>query len=142
MKVEYATVYDTGGSLKSNYCEDTIIEYEFNINKDTDMMVVMSYEDGTPSKPYEYKETSSFKQSTPQPITIGSEDCDILIYRMKAYSSSLTDSDILSNFIADARNADEMISRYQRNDIYNENNQLTPETLAEKCPQLRIIKID
>ena len=38
MKVEYATVHDTGGSLKSNYCEDTIIEYEFNINKDTDSL--------------------------------------------------------------------------------------------------------
>ena len=151
MKVEHATVYDSGGSLKSNYCEDTIIEYEFNINKDTDMMIVMTYEDGTPSKPYEYKETSSFKQSAPKPITIGSEDCDIHIYRMKAYSISLTDTDIKNNFIADARNADEIIARYNRNQIYNENGKListsasgdfSVDALMKAAPDLRYIFLE
>ena len=151
MKVEYATVYDSGGSLKSDYCEDTIIEYEFNINKDTDMMIVMSYEDGTPSKPYEYKETSSFKQSSPQPITIGSADCDVHIYRMKAYSISLTDTDIKNNFIADARNANEMIARYDRNRIYNENGGLvstsgsggfSADALMKAAPDLRYIFLE
>ena len=151
MKVEHATVYDSAGSLKSNYCEDTIIEYEFNINKDTDMMIVMSYEDGTPSKPYEYKETSSFKQSSPQPIVIGSEDCDVHIYRIKAYSLSLTDTDIKNNFISDARNADEMIARYNRNRIYNENGGLVStsasgdfsvDALMKAAPDLRYIFLE
>ena len=151
MKVEHATVYDSGGSLKANYCEDTIIEYEFNINKDTDMMIVMSYEDGTPSKPYEYTETSSFKQTTPQPITIGSADCDVHIYRMKAYSNSLTDTDIKNNFIADARNADEIVARYTRNQIYNKNGGLVStsasgdfnaDDLMKAAPDLRYIFIE
>ena len=151
MKVENATVYNNTGSLRSDYCEDTIIEYEFNINKSTDMMIVMSYEDGTPSKPYEYTETTSFKQSTAQPITIGSEDCDIHIYRMKAYSNSLTDENILDNFIADARNADEMIARYNRNQIYNDDNSListsasgdfSAEALMKAAPNLRYIFIE
>ena len=151
MKVEYATVYDNGGSLKSNYCEDTIIEYEFNINRDTDMMVVMSYEDGTPGKPYEYTETSSFKQTSPQPITIGSADCDVYIYRMKAYSNSLTDIDIKNNFIADARNADEIVRRYTRNQIYNENGGLVStstsgdfnvDALMRAAPDLKYIFLE
>ena len=151
MKVEHATVYNSGGALKSDYCEDTIIEYEFNINKDTDMMIVMSYEDGAPSKPYEYTETSSFKQSSPQPITIGSEDCDIHIYRMKAYSISLTDTDIKNNFIADARNADEIIARYTRNNIYNEDGKLVSTSangdfsvaaLMKAAPDLRYIFLE
>ena len=151
MKIENATIYNSGGSLKSDYCEDTIIEYEFNINKDTDMMIVMSYEDGAPSKPYEYTETSSFKQSSPQPITIGSEDCDIHIYRMKAYSISLTDTDIKNNFIADARNANEIISRYNRNQIYNENGKLVStsasgdfsvDALMKADPDLRYIFLE
>ena len=151
MKVEHATVYNSGGALKSDYCEDTIIEYEFNINKDTDMMIVMSYEDGAPSKPYEYTETSSFKQSSPKPITIGSEDCDIFIYRIKAYSISLTDTDIKNNFIADARNADEIIARYTRNNIYNEDGKLVStsasgdfnvDALMKAAPDLRYIFLE
>ena len=151
MRVENATVYNSGGALKSDYCEDTIIEYEFNINKDTDMMIVMSYEDGAPSKPYEYTETSSFKQTSPKPITIGSEDCDIFIYRMKAYSISLTDTDIKNNFIADARNADEIITRYTRNNIYNEDGKLVStsasgdfsvDALMKAAPDLRYIFLE
>lgn len=151
MKVENATVFNSGGSLKSDYCEDTIIEYEFNINKDTDMMIVMSYEDGAPSKPYEYTETSSFKQTSPKPITIGSEDCDILIYRMKAYSISLTDTDIKNNFVADARNAEEIIARYNRNNIYNEDGKListsasgdfSVDALMKAAPDLRYIFLE
>ena len=151
MKVENATVYNSGGHLRSDYCEDTIIEYEFNINKDTDMMIVMSYEDGAPGKPCEYTETSSFKQTSPQPITIGSADCDVHIYRMKAYSMSLTDTDIKNNFIADARNADEILARYNRNQIYNTdgkivstsaNGDFSADALMKAAPDLRYIFLE
>lgn len=152
MKIENATLYNSGGSLKSDYCEDTIIEYEFNINKKSDMMIVMSYEDGTPSKPCEYKDTTSFRQqSNPQFITIGSADCDVLIYRMKAYSNSLSDTDIKNNFIADARNADERIARYNRNKIYSDNGEListsedggfSVDALMKAAPDLRYVFIE
>ena len=150
MKIENATVYNSVGSLKSDYCEDTIIEYEFNINKDTDMMIVMSYEDGAPSKPCEYTALTSFKQSTAQPITIGSEDCDVYIYRMKAYSNSLTDTHIMNNFIADARSADEMLARYNRNQIYtngnlistSDNGDFNVDALMKAAPDLRYIFLE
>ncbi|MBR5795586.1 MAG: hypothetical protein IKY26_05540, partial [Erysipelotrichaceae bacterium] len=45
-----------------------------------------------------YTSDSSFWQPEPQPITIGCDNCDVYIYRMKAYSTSLTDKDILNNF--------------------------------------------
>ena len=142
MKVESANIYSSNNSLYSPYCEEDIIEFEFNINKDTDIPMVLTYEDGVGNRPMIYTSDASFMQSTPQPITIGSEDCDVYIYRMKAYSTSLSDRGILSNFIADARNAYEMIARYNRNQIYDENGLLTPQVLAEKCPDLRIIMVD
>lgn len=142
MKVESANIYSSNGSLYSPYCEEDIIEFEFNINKNTDIPMVLTYEDGVANRPMIYTSDSSFWQAEPQPITIGSADCDVHIYRMKAYSNSLTDSNILANFIADARTADEMIDRYNRNQIYDENNLLDPEVLAERCPDLRIIMID
>lgn len=142
MQVESANIYSSNDSLYSPYCEDDIIEFEFNVNKDTDIPMALTYEDGVANRPMIYTADASFMQPVPQPITIGSEDCDVYIYRMKAYTNSLSDSDILSNFIADARNAEEMISRYNRNQIYDENGALDPYVLAEKCPDLRIILVD
>lgn len=142
MAVENANIYASNKNIFVPYCEEDIIEFEFNINKDSDIPLLMTYEDGVANRPLIYASDSSFMQISPKPIVIGSEDCDVHIYRMKAYNTSLTDREILSNFIADARNADEMIARYERNDIYDENGALTPEVLAEKCPDLRIIMID
>ena len=141
MKVQDANIYSSNGSLYSPYCEEDIIEFEFNINKSSDIPMVLTYEDGVGNRPMIYTSDASFWQTNPTPITIGSPFCDVHVYRMKAYSTSLSDKDILNNFIADARSAEEMISRYTRNQIYKDG-ALNPEHLAEVCPDLRIILID
>ena len=142
MNVHEAYIKSSSKSLYIPYSEEDIIEWEFNINKNSDIPLVMSYEDGTPCRPMSYTSDYSFTQDDVVPITIGSPDCDVRIYRMKAYNTSLSTKAILSNFIADARTATEMIDRYKRNQIYDENQMLTPETLADACPNMRIIKIE
>lgn len=142
MAAQEANIYGSAGSLSLPYSEDDIIEFEFNISKDTeDIPMVMGYEDGVSTRPMVYDSSYNFTQNAPKTITLGSPDCDLLIYRFKVYNTSLTAKSILNNFIADARNAEEMISRYDRNQIYDENQSLTPETLAEACPWLRIYKV-
>ena len=142
MNVHEAYVKASVDSLYLPYSEEDIIEFDVNIFKEEEIPLVLHYEDGTPGRTMLYSSDYSFTQTSPVPITIGSADCDVHIYRMKAYSSALTDSGILSNFIADARNADEMIARHDRNQIYNENNVLTPESVAAACPDVKVIKID
>lgn len=147
MKAHEATIYAKVENLPLPYAEEEIIEFEFNISqKDEVPSMVMGYEDGVSTRPMVYDSTHEFQQRAgyKKTIMLGSPDCDLRVYRFKVYNMSLSDEEILNNFIADARNAEEMIDRYDRNQIYDPNNNylLTPEYLAEMCPDLRIIKIE
>lgn len=145
MDVQEAYIYGQAGSLHLPYSEEDIIEFEFNINRsstdDGNIPMVMGYEDGVSTRPLVYDDSYNFTQNTPKVITLGSEDCDLHIYRLKVYNKALDAKGILSNFIADARNAEEMVARYNRNQIYDENQALDPDVLAEKCPWLRVYKL-
>jgi len=142
MGVHEAHVYAQAGNLELPYSEEDIIEFEFNISKDTEAIAMVSgYEDGVSTRHMVYDSSHNFTQTNPKYIEIGSDKCDLHIYRFKVYNSSLSARGILSNFIADARNADDMIDRYNRNQIYDENSQLDPDVLAEKCPWLRVYKV-
>lgn len=142
MFVHEAYVYGSAGKLYLPYAENEIIEFEFNINTNTDKVPeICGYEDGVPTRHLVYDDSFNFTQTNPKVITLGSDKCDLHIYRFKTYNTALNAKGVLNNFIADARSADEMINRYNRNQIYNENNELTPEILAEKCPWLRVYKV-
>ena len=147
MDAHEALIYTSTDSLFMPYSEEDIIEFEYNINpldlEDASATsYIMTYEDGVGARPLIFNDTQRLYQYSPAPITIGSDDCDVHIYRMKAYSSSLSDSNVLANFIADALDSETMIARYERNQIYDENNDLTPESVAIACPDLKVIKIE
>ena len=159
MDVHNAYVKSSLDSLTIPYSEEDIIEFDMNIVPMTfnsegvqdetvkDISMIMTYEDGTPVQPKIISDVNtSFKQLDTEEdpaafITIGSPYCDVHIYRMKAYSQFLSDSDILSNFYADARSGEEKANRYLRNLIYTKNDKLTPESVADACPDLRVIKV-
>lgn len=156
IRMESQNAYiDSGlGTLEIPYVDDDVIEFDMNIvpmtkfleNGEPNLTVkaipmIMTYEDGTPVQPKVISSPStSFRQDTPKPITIGSEYCDVHIYRMKIYERYLEDKEIITNFIADARSGSEMAKRYVRNDIYPiENKQkITPESVAAACPDLKV----
>ena len=146
MKAHEATIYANADKdkLPLPYAEEEIIEFEFNITPSTSSpSMIMGYEDGVSTRPFVYNSTHNFQQqlSDRKTIALGSPDCDLYIYRFKVYKNSLSDRDILNNFIADARSAEEMVARYERNQIYKEG-LLDPDYLAEVCPDLRIIKLE
>ena len=158
MDVHNAYVKSNFDTLEIPYSEEDIIEFDMNIVPITQFSatyepeftskvipMIMTYEDGTPVQPKVITNpATSFKQTSAVPITIGSEYCDVYIYRLKVYERYLTESEILNNFIADSRSGDEMSSRYLRNQIYyagqssfggKEQDLIA---LAEACPDLRI----
>jgi hypothetical protein len=140
------------------YSEEDIIEMDINIDPidlddETSTAFVMSYEDGVPSKAYVYDRSDRFYQYEPKPIVIGSNECDVRIYRLKIYSTSLNSESVMKNFIADSRNSTTMLDRYDRNSIYynsetgeyspySSNGSLEPERLAPIIPNVKVLMLE
>lgn len=125
------------------YCEDNYIEFELDISANSNetgykKRYIKPWLDGVPCGISIYESTDIFSQSTPRNIIIGSNECDVQIYLIKLYEKSLSDDGHMSNFIADAPNAEEMVDRYNRNDILDENGEISPTKLAEKNPNCRV----
>lgn len=141
IQAQKITLTSAQNAMELPTCEDDFMEFEFNILPDSQYREMVMWLDGIPCKVELYDGSDNFTQASPVGITIGSDDCDVLVYRMKSYSMNLSDDEILDNFIADAKNADEMIERYNRNNITDASGELNPDILAERCPDLRVIKI-
>jgi len=104
------------------YSEEDRIELDININPETatNSVYCMSYEDGCPSRAYPYKSTEEIYQVSDNEsiITIGSDDCDVYVYRFKIYNTALDTEEVLRNFIADGKDVTTCKERYERNSIY------------------------
>ena len=158
-KIE-TSVDSTNTYLYFPYSEEDKIELDININKYTPgNNFIMSYEDGVPSKAYPYNYSASgdglyHLEGQEGTIRIGSDDCDVYIYRLRIYNKSLGTGDILQNFIADGKTVQEKISRYDRNCIYWDSEErkfyttksatakLDPIKLAERMPNVKVLMLD
>lgn len=126
------------------YCEDSKIEMDINIERDSAAQgeqLATVWLEGVPSRAFAYGDTDSWTQTTPAFVKIGSEEADVWIYRIKLYANSLTRADILQNFIADCGDTDELLDRAKRNDIFTDGI-IDIEKLKIAKPQLRIVTIE
>lgn len=137
MNAQNATFYYGGTKkIKIPYCEDQYIEFELDISPDNRGVkrYIRPWMDGVPAGVSVYGASDSFISNGRGKIIIGSNDCDVYIYMIKLYEFHLTDLEHLDNFIADAPNATEILSRYNRNDILDDSNEISYIKLAEKNP--------
>lgn len=128
----------SGSTVNIPYCEDTYIELEVDVTrrKTDGSGYIMTWLDGVPSGLAVFKQADQFDQD--QTIVIGSPDADVQIYMIKAYEDHIEDTGHLMNFIMDAPNSIEMINRFNRNDILDERNEISPTKLAQKNPNCRV----
>lgn len=147
MRAQNATYYYAGKSISVPYCEDEYIEFELDITANSNaegykQRYIRPWLDGVPAGVTVYGANDDFTCNNDTYIEIGSPDCDVYLYMIKAYEKHLTDSEHLDNFIADAPNAVEMINRFERNDIltdeWNGNNEISYTKLAQKNPNCNV----
>ena len=142
MTANEATLTTANNSIKTYYCKDSYIEFETNIHPSSEYRYLQFWMDGSHDISKLYDAGDSMQQVTPVGITVGSPNCDVYIYMIKAYPTYLTNNNELSNFIMDAPNAYEMVSRYDRNDILNATGEVDYTKLAQQNPDLHVILLD
>ena len=120
-------------------CEGHKTELELNIEPDSENKLMMFWEKGTPYKPVVYASNDNFKQTTPVGITIGSDTCDVILYKIRVYTRDLTKEEIKANFYADGEDAVEITKRYDRNQVYDSSGKLDPEKVAALNPDLHVL---
>ena len=69
---------------------------------------------------------------------IGSNDCTVDLFTIRVYDNDLTRYQILDNFIADSTTYEELIDRYQHNDIFDDYDNIVIEMLPADLPYLII----
>ena len=145
LKAQGCEIKSLSNSLTARYCEDTYIEYEFDVCKysaNTEDQYLTIWLDGIPAGVVQFDNADSFRQGSAQYLRVGSDDCDVFIYLIKFYKKHLDFTDHLNNFIMDAPNAAEMMRRFNRNDITikdgHNNVYISPEKLAEKNPDCNV----
>ncbi len=141
MQAQSATLKTEQNTLETITCKDDYIEFEFNIHPTSDYRYLSFIMDGCYDRLCLYAQNDNMTQTNKQYITIGSDDCDVYVYMVKAYPTYMTDENICDNFIMDAPNAFEMADRYSRNNILNASGEVSPELLYTQNPDCRVFLV-
>lgn len=116
-------------NLINKYYENNYVEFELDISDRQDQngneqsKYIKFWIDGVPcgSRPYVNEDNFYHTSNADDTIIIGSPDCDVYISLIKIYQNGLSDKEHLRNFIADGYNTNEILRRYNRNNILNGN---------------------
>lgn len=145
MYAHQAMFSSTGTTVSVPYGEDEYIELEFDVyptptETNGSFRYIMAWIDGVITTTRVYGVSDNFTQSNAaqQNIIIGSDDCDVYVYMVKAYPNYMTRNNHIINFISDAPNAQEMVKRYNRNNIIDGSGEIDYELLANKNPDCRV----
>ena len=138
MTAQRATMTSEQSSISMQYKEDEHVRIGFVVEKRSDHRLMFVYVNGIMSGVVQYPTDDDFSQITPVGISIGSNDCTMDIYSIRVYDHDLTRHQMLENWIADTQNVDDMIERYNRNNVYDEYGHIIIENLPGSTPYMII----
>jgi hypothetical protein len=135
---QVASIRSQQSFLSTQYKEDEHVRVTFVVEpSDADHnRIIWMYINGVASGAMQYPTGESFQQKAPNYITIGSSEAIVDIYNIRVYNSALTNRQVVNNWIADTSNASLKASRFNHNQVLNEQDQLTPESLFIGAPDL------
>ncbi|MGI5873405.1 MAG: BppU family phage baseplate upper protein [Bacillota bacterium] len=123
-------------AISMQFKENEHVRVAFVVEKRTENRLVYCYINGIMSGAIQYPVNDDFAQTEPVGISIGSNECTIDLYNIRVYDNDLTRSQVLDNWIADTQDVEEMLSRYQRNQVYDAYGNIVKEQLPHDLPYL------
>lgn len=135
-----ASFESSGTSISVPYGEDEYSELEFDVYPSSNYRYMMAWMDGviTTCRVYDSNDFFMHTEETAKNIVIGSDDCDVYLYMVKAYPFLVDRDGHIDNFIMDASNASEMANRYKRNNITGEDGSINYNMLIQNNPDCRV----
>ena len=94
------------------------------------------YVDGIMSGSVQRGTSDSIYQEDPQYIEVGNNGCTLDVYSMRAYSAELTDAQMLDCFMLDLPGSDELLDKYNANNILDDNGMISVDSMPSDLPYL------
>ena len=131
-----ATMTFEGGEIFTQYKEDEHIRVAFTVEKRAENRLVSIYINGIMSGVIQYADETDFSQAKPVGISIGTSECTTDIYCIRVYGNNLSQYQVLDNWIADTQNIEELIKRYDRNNIFDKYGNVAIDQLPTTLPYM------
>lgn len=128
-----------GSAISMQFKEEEHVRVAFVVQKRTAQRLIYCYINGIASGVTQYPANDNFQQVTPQNITIGSSNATIDVYGIRIYDNDLTTKQIEDNWIADTQDGELMLSRFGRNNVRNENDEIQLNKLPMDLPYMIIV---
>ncbi len=122
--------------ISTQFKDDEHVRIAFVVEKRTEQRLIYCYINGIMSGVIRYPDDDDFSQATPAYISIGSNSCTTDIYNIRVYDNDLTRYQLLDNWIADSQSIDDMLDRYNRNNVYDAYGQIVIEKLPHDLPYM------
>lgn len=138
LTAQSCTLSSEQSSISMQFKENEHIRVGFVVEKRAENQLIYCYINGIPSGTIQYPEGDDFSQANPVDITIGSNNCAILLYNIRVYDNNLSRQQMLENWIADTQDITLLLSRYAHNDVYDEYGNIVIDKLPNDLPYLII----
>lgn len=139
VKADTAYLRSEQSEVFCNYKEEERVHLAFVIESKDEYRMLSVYLNGVMSDAIQYPATDNFQQTNPVSISVGSPYCGVDLYKVRSYTTALTDSTLTTNFIADINDIIRKTEAYEDNDIYDEFGQISFTKAREKNSVMVII---
>ncbi len=136
LTAQKATIKSEQSSITTQYKEDEHVRISFVVEKRSENRLIYCYINGVMSGVVQYPTDDDFAQQTPVNITIGNNDCVCNLYCIRIYENNLTRQQILDNWIADTQNIEDLLYRYNHNDIFDDYGSIVISNLPNDLPYI------